>query len=226
MKAGVVVFPGSNCDRDVKTALDSIGFETEYLWHKDSELPSGLDLLVLPGGFSYGDYLRCGAISAHSNIVNNVKIHAEKGGKVLGICNGFQVLTESGLLPGALIRNRDIKFICKDVYLKPENIDTDFTKRYSGINAAKISIAHHDGNYFIGEEGLKALNDNGQIAFKYSDAKGNVIDDVNPNGSVQNIAGIFNRNKNILGLMPHPERHCDEATGGIDGKLLFESLLG
>lgn len=226
MKAGIVVFPGSNCDRDIKTALDSLGFETKYLWHKDSESDNQCDLMVLPGGFSYGDYLRCGAISAHSDIVKNVKSHAEKGGKVLGICNGFQVLTESGLLPGALIRNRDIKFICKDVYLKPENTDTDFTRKYKNIDAAKISVAHHDGNYFIDDEGLKSLNDNNQIAFRYADANGNVSEATNPNGSVENIAGIFNKNKNILGLMPHPERHCDILTGGTDGKALFESLLG
>lgn len=226
MKAGVVVFPGSNCDRDVKTALDSIGIKTQYIWHKEKEFSKDLDLVVLPGGFSYGDYLRCGAISAHSNVMKNIKEFAAKGGKILGICNGFQVLTEAGLLPGTLIRNRDIKFICKDVFLKPENTDTDFTKKYKGINSAIISVAHHDGNYFIDDEGLKALNDNGQVAFRYCDNEGNVTAETNPNGSLENIAGIFSKDKNILGLMPHPERHCDPATGGVDGRILFESLLG
>jgi len=226
MKAGVIVFPGSNCDRDVKTALSDLGFDASFIWHKENEIPQGLDLVVLPGGFSYGDYLRCGAMSANSNIMKSVIEHANKGGKVLGICNGFQILTESGLLPGALLRNRDIKFICKDVYLKPENTSTEFTKNFTGVDAAKISVAHHDGNYFIESDGVKSLNDNGQVAFRYSDENGVVSDATNPNGSIENIAGIFSENKNILGMMPHPERHCDEDTGGIDGKFLFESLLG
>jgi len=226
MKAGIVVFPGSNCDRDVKNSLKKVGFETNYIWHKDSEISKDLDLIVLPGGFSYGDYLRCGAISAHSNIMKEVKAHAEKGGKVLGICNGFQVLTESGLLPGVLLRNKNIKFICKDVYLKPENFKTDFTKNYKGKSSIKISVAHHDGNYYIDEDNLKAINNNDQVAFRYCDSEGNIGSDSNPNGSVENIAGIFNKKKNILGLMPHPERHCDSFTGGVDGIAMFESLLG
>lgn len=225
MKAGVVTFPGSNCDRDVLVALESTGFKVKKIWHKDSELPKNLDLVVLPGGFSYGDALRCGAISAHSNIVSEVKNFANNGGFVLGICNGFQILTETKILPGALIRNRDIKFICKDIYLKPENTKTSFTNKYEGlVKPAKISIAHHDGNFFIDSDGLKAINDNEQIAFKYCNEEGKSDVNSNPNGSVDNIAGVFNKNKNVLGLMPHPERHCDPLTGGVDGKILFESL--
>ena len=226
MKAGVVVFPGSNCDRDVKVALEKCGFETQFLWHKEHYIPENTDLVVLPGGFSYGDYLRCGAISAHSNIIKEVKQFADKGGYVLGICNGFQVLTETHLLPGTLVRNRDINFICKDVFLKPENVETDFTAKFDGKSNVKISVAHHDGNYFIDDEGLKAINDNGQIAFRYCDENGEISQLSNPNGSVENIAGVFNQRKNILGLMPHPERHVDPLTGGEDGKYLFDSLLG
>lgn len=225
MKAGVVVFPGSNCDRDVEVALKATGFKVEKLWHKQSELPK-LDLVVLPGGFSYGDYLRCGAIAAHSNIMSEVKKFANSGGYVLGICNGFQILTESGLLPGVLMRNRNLKFICKDVYLKPVNTDTSFAKKYKSEKPLKISIAHHDGNYFISDDELKALNDNSQVAFKYCNVTGDVTENSNPNGSLENIAGVYNKNKNVLGLMPHPERHCDAYTGGIDGKIIFQSLLG
>lgn len=226
MKAGVVVFPGSNCDRDVKTALETVGFEAEYLWHKDSEISKNLDLIVLPGGFSYGDYLRCGAISAHSKIISEVKKFADKGGKVLGICNGFQVLSESQLVPGVLIRNKNLKFICKDVYLKAINTEGNFTKKYKPYNAIKLSVAHHDGNFFIDDEGLKAINDNDQIAFKYCNAEGAINPEDNPNGSIENIAGVYNKNQNVLGLMPHPERHCDLLTGGIAGKAIFEGLLG
>jgi phosphoribosylformylglycinamidine synthase I len=226
MKAGVVVFPGSNCDRDVKVALESVGFKTEMIWHKDSSLPNGLDLIVLPGGFSYGDYLRCGAISAHSNIMQEVKAYADKGGRLLGICNGFQILSEAGLVPGALLRNKNLKFICKEVYLKAENTDTSFSKAYKAKPTLKVSIAHHDGNFFTSADELKAINDNGQVAFRYCDESGNVIDSVNPNGSLENIAGVFNKNKNVLGLMPHPERHFQAELGSSDGRLMFESLLG
>jgi phosphoribosylformylglycinamidine synthase len=225
MKAGVVVFPGSNCDRDVAVALEaSTGEKPVMLWHRDHELPE-LDLIVVPGGFSYGDYLRCGSISANSPIMQEVKKFADDGGYVLGICNGFQVLTETGLLPGALMRNRDIKFICKDIYLKPENTDTNFTRLFADKEAVMFPIAHHDGNFFADEETLKSIEQNGQVAFRYSDDLGEVNDNTNPNGSLNNIAGIFNKNKNVLGLMPHPERSSDAETAGIDGKLVFDSLL-
>lgn len=226
MKAGVVVFPGSNCDRDVQVALEAVGFNTQMIWHKDTSLPSGLDLIVLPGGFSYGDYLRCGAISAHSNIMQEVKTYANKGGKLLGICNGFQILSEAGLVPGALLRNKNLKFICREVYLKAENTDTSFSTKYKEKQTFKVSIAHHDGNFFTSADELKAINDNGQVAFRYCDANGNVSDAVNPNGSLENIAGVFNKNKNVLGLMPHPERHFQAELGSSDGRLMFESLLG
>ncbi len=224
MKAGVVVFPGSNCDRDMKVALQSLGVDVTMLWHKEATLPK-LDLIVLPGGFSYGDYLRCGSMAAHSNLMREVKQFADKGGHVLGVCNGFQILTEAQLLPGALMRNRNLRFICKDVYLKPENTSTAFTGKFEGRDSVHVSIAHADGNYFVQEDELKALNDNGQIAFRYSNAAGEADAAANPNGSVFNIAGVFNKKKNVLGMMPHPERHCDTATGGIDGRLVFESLL-
>jgi phosphoribosylformylglycinamidine synthase I len=225
MKAGVIVFPGSNCDRDVAVALKDTGFDVQMVWHKDSVLPK-VDLVVLPGGFSYGDYLRCGAISAHSNIMQEVKAHADKGGKVLGICNGFQVLTEAQLVPGALLRNKNLKFICREVYLKAENTDTSFAKGYKGTESFKVSIAHHDGNYFASADEIKALNDNGQVAFRYVNAQGEVLDEVNPNGSIQNIAGVYNKSKNVLGLMPHPERHFQKELGSADGRIMFESLLG
>ncbi len=225
MKAGVVVFPGSNCDRDVATALKKSDFKVEMLWHKESELPK-LDLIVLPGGFSYGDYLRCGAIAAHSNILKEVKKFAENGGYVLGICNGFQILTEANLVPGTLMRNKQLKFVCKDVYLKPENTESKFTAKCISEKPLKISVAHHDGNYFVSDDVLKAINDNGQVAFKYCNVRGETTDASNPNGSIQNIAGVLNKKKNVLGMMPHPERHCDVYTGGADGKSIFQSLLG
>lgn len=225
MKAGVIVFPGSNCDRDVAVALESVtGVKPEMLWHRNTDLPE-LDLIVVPGGFSYGDYLRCGSISANSPIMQKVKEFATKGGYVLGICNGFQILTETGLLPGTLMRNKNLKFICRDIYLKPENTDTAFTKNYEGKGSVVVPIAHHDGNFFIDKEMLRSIEDNGQVAFRYSDEAGEVNDNTNPNGSLNNIAGVFNENKNVLGLMPHPERSSDIYTAGEDGKLMFESLL-
>lgn len=225
MKAAVIVLPGSNCDRDMHDALSRAGFDTEFVWHKDSSLPQSLDLVAIPGGFSYGDYLRCGAISAHSNIISEVKSFAEKGGKILGVCNGFQILTEARLLDGALIRNKNLKFICKNVYLKAENTDTAFTKISPENKVFNISVAHHDGNFYIDADGLKSLNDNNQIAFRYCDENGDVSDDNNPNGSLENIAGIFSKNKNILGMMPHPERHTDVICGGNTGKYIFDSLF-
>ncbi len=211
----------------MKVALERNGFDVEMVWHDDGVLPA-CDLVAVPGGFSYGDYLRCGAISANSKIMAEIKAHAEKGKYVLGVCNGFQVLTEAGLLDGVLMRNRDLKFICKDVNLKVANDRTDFTKNFTSSQIIKVPVAHHDGNYQISEDGLKGLEDNDQIAFLYADARGNVEDAQNINGSVKNIAGVFNKNKNVLGLMPHPERVYDSTIGnaGKDGNILFESLLG
>jgi phosphoribosylformylglycinamidine synthase subunit PurQ / glutaminase len=208
-KAAVIVFPGSNCDRDVKTALEVCGLEAQFVWHQEASLPK-VDLVVLPGGFSYGDYLRCGAIAANSNIMQDVKMHAAKGGKLLGICNGFQILCEAGLVDGVLMRNSGLKFICKPVDLIVEN-----AKGYEKGSKISLPVAHHDGNYNISEDGLKALEDNGQIAFYYSE---------NINGSMNNIAGVYNRDKNVLGMMPHPERATDSFCGGIDGKALLASF--
>lgn len=224
MKAGVVVFPGSNCDHDCYHVLKHIaGFETQFLWHKDTDL-KGVDIVVLPGGFSYGDYLRCGAIASHSPIMDSVVKFAQKGGFVIGICNGFQVLTESGLLPGALLRNRELKFICKDVYLVVQNVDTPFTSFYSNGEVIKIPIAHMDGNYFIDEKGLLDLRENSQIVFRYSNHNGDTSKESNPNGSVHNIAGIVNKNRNVLGMMPHPERCSEDILGGTDGYHIFNSI--
>lgn len=224
MKAGVVVFPGSNCDHDCYHVLKHVaGFETQFLWHKDTDL-KGVDIVVLPGGFSYGDYLRCGAIASQSPIMDSVVKFAQKGGFVLGICNGFQVLTESGLLPGALLRNRELKFICKHVYLVVQNADTPFTSFYSNGEVIKIPIAHMDGNYFIDERGLLDLRENGQIVFRYSDQNGDTTNESNPNGSIHNIAGIVNKNRNVLGMMPHPERCAEDILGGTDGYHIFNSI--
>lgn len=236
MKANVIVFPGSNCDRDVFTVLESSwgitglsdGSDSEHevqkIWHGDSELPEA-DLVVLPGGFSYGDYLRSGAMSARSPIMNEVIAHANKGGKVLGICNGFQVLTESGLLPGTLMRNRDLKFICKETYLKVENNASPFTVDYAAKQIINIPIAHHDGNYYADDATLAEIEANNQVAFRYVTQAGDVTDEANPNGSRNNIAGIFNASHNVLGMMPHPERHADKRIGNEDGRAMFEGLL-
>jgi len=224
MKASVIVFPGSNCDRDIKVALEGCGADVEMLWHADSALPE-TDLVVVPGGFSYGDYLRSGSMSANSPIMEEVKSFASKGGHVLGICNGFQILTEAGLLPGTLMRNSGIKFICKDSYLSVENNQTLFSKGYGKGEIIRIPIAHHDGNYFIDDAGLADLYDNEQVAFKYTEINGSISDDSNPNGSIDNIAGIYNKDKNILGMMPHPERLWEDALGGTDGRKLFETLV-
>lgn len=225
MRAAVIVFPGSNCDRDVATALERVaGAKVQKVWHGESTLPQ-VDLVVLPGGFSYGDYLRCGAIAAHSAIMGEVKRHAERGGLVLGICNGFQILTEAQLLPGALLTNRGQTFLCKEVFLRVEQADSAFTSGYTQGEVINIPIAHHDGNYFADGDTLKRIEDNKQVAFRYADAQGKVDDSVNPNGSLNNIAGIFNASRNVLGLMPHPERHADALTGGADGARMFTSLL-
>jgi len=215
MKSAVIVFPGSNCDRDGFTVLNATGCQPEMVWHRDTTLPK-VDLVYIPGGFSYGDYLRSGAMAAKSPIMNEVIKHANAGGKVLGVCNGFQVLTESGLLPGILLRNAKLKFICKEVALKVENNNTVFTKKYASGQTINVPVAHHDGNYFADEATLKSLQDKQQIVFTYLD---------NPNGSQLNIAGIVNASGNVLGMMPHPERHAESLLGGVDGKAMFESLL-
>jgi phosphoribosylformylglycinamidine synthase subunit PurQ / glutaminase len=216
MQSGVITFPGSNCDRDMHDALSKISSKCHKIWHGDSQLPDNLDFIAIPGGFSYGDYLRCGSIAANSPIMVEVKKFAKKGGYILGVCNGFQILTEAGLLPGTLLRNKNLKFICDQVDLEISNKNTKFTKSYQTQNII-LPIAHHDGNYFCDAATLKQLEDNQQIAFKYQN---------NPNGSVADIAGIFNKEKNILGMMPHPERAIDKLTGNISGLDLFSSLIG
>lgn len=193
------------------------------VWHRDAELPK-VDLVVLPGGFSYGDYLRSGAMAAHSPIMQEVKKHAERGGLVLGICNGFQVLTEAGLLPGVLMRNANLKFVCREVFLKVENTKTPFTKNYKPGQMVNVPVAHHDGNYFADSATLKSLQDNNQIVFRYCDASGNITPESNPNGSQANIAGICNKQGNVLGMMPHPERHAERLLGGVDGLNMFKGL--
>lgn len=225
MKFGVVTFPGSNCDQDMIYVLRNImGCETVELWHKDTDL-QGVDFVVLPGGFSYGDYLRSGAIARFSPIMDSIVEHANKGGYVLGVCNGFQVLTEAHLLPGALLHNDSHKFICKNVYLKPQTDNSLVTRGLNQDKAYQIPIAHGEGNYFADADTLKSLNDNGQILFRYCDAEGNVNAESNPNGSIENIAGITNANRNVFGMMPHPERAADENLGNLDGKAMFESIL-
>ncbi len=225
MKAGVIVFPGSNCDRDVAVALEAIsGQAPTMVWHADSQLPD-LDLIVLPGGFSYGDYLRCGAMSAKSPIMREVINRANEGVAVLGICNGFQVLTEAGLLPGALMRNRDLNFICRDVLLRVEDCASRFTLNYEDEQTIRIPIAHHDGNYFADADTLARIEGEGQVLFRYVDEDGQPTPKANPNGSLNNIAGIVNENGNVLGMMPHPERMIEDALGGCDGRPMFESLM-
>lgn len=226
MKAAVIVFPGSNCDRDVAVSLEkSMGTKPLMLWHRATEVPSDLDLIVVPGGFSYGDYLRSGAMAANSPVMREVKTLAAKGMRVLGICNGFQILTEAGLLPGVLMRNRDLKFLCKDVFLKVDRTDTDFARGYSKDQVIRIPIAHHDGNYFADDALLERIEGNGQVAFRYCDANGTVAEASNPNGSRNNIAGVYNETGTVLGMMPHPERLADPQLGGVDGKPMFDSLV-
>ena len=216
MKAAVVVFPGSNCDRDLKVAFENAGADVTMVWHKDTQMPSGIDVIGVPGGFSFGDYLRCGAIAANSPICQSVIAHAEKGGYVLGICNGFQVLTETGLLPGVLLRNGGLKYVCKAVDLKVETADSAYTSGYSEGDRITIPIAHHDGNYYADEDTLKRLNDENRVAFGYVQ---------NPNGSLQDIAGILSENRRVLGMMPHPERMADPLHGNTEGRILFNSLV-
>jgi len=225
MKSAVIVFPGSNCDRDVAVALQQVtGTAPEMVWHGGNELPK-VDLIVLPGGFSYGDYLRSGAMASHSPVMREVVKRATGGTPTLGICNGFQVLTETGLLPGVLMRNAGLKFLCKDVWLRVENTDSLFTGRYRKGEIIRVPVAHGEGNYFADDATLKELEDNAQVAFRYVTRDGTVSDEGNPNGSRNNIAGIFNRRRNVLGMMPHPERLAEAALGGIDGRRLFESLV-
>ena len=224
MKSCVIVFPGSNCDRDIAVALEKLQFKNQMVWHKETKLPKS-DLIVLPGGFSYGDYLRSGAIAGKSLIIDEVIKAANDGCLILGICNGFQILTETGLLKGTLLRNKNLKFINKDIQVKVINNETNFTNKYKKNEILKINIAHNEGNYFTDNNHLKELNENNLIAFKYCDDEGNTDKESNPNGSLENIAGIFNQNKNILGMMPHPERMVDKLISNTDGINLFSSLL-
>ncbi len=225
MKFGVIVFPGSNCDHDCYHAAKHIyGGDTSYIWHKETKLDS-LDCIIVPGGFSYGDYLRPGAVAKGSPVMNEVVKFADSGGLVIGICNGFQVLTESRLLPGVLMRNRDLKFICEDVTLRVENVDTPFTGSYEEGEVVTMPIAHADGNYFADPDTLKELEDNGRVVFRYSTPDGRITGEANPNGSLSNIAGIVNKAGNVMGLMPHPERALEEILGPIGGRGLFDSIL-
>ena len=216
MKAAVITFPGSNCDRDLAVALTQAGADVARVWHKDTALPQGVDLVAVPGGFSFGDYLRCGAIAAHSPIAPAIRDHAARGGFVLGICNGFQVLTELGLLPGALMRNSELKFICREVGLTVTSASSPYTRAYAPGEHIRLPVAHHDGNYQIDPEGLAALKDQDRIAFAYAPAI---------NGSVLDIAGVLSENRRVLGMMPHPERAAEPAHGGTDGARLFASVV-
>ncbi len=216
MRAAVVVFPGSNCDRDMAVALRAAGADVQMVWHKDAAMPDNIDLVAVPGGFSFGDYLRCGAIAAQSPICKAVVDHAQRGGYVIGVCNGFQVLTETGLLPGALMRNFNLKFICKDVDLVVKTSHSAFTSGYGADDTVCYPVAHHDGNYSIDDEGLAQIKDQDRIAFTYAN---------NPNGSVADIAGVLSENRRVLGMMPHPERAVDTGHGGTDGQALFRGLF-
>ena len=224
MKSSVIVFPGSNCDRDVAVALTKFQIENQMVWHNETQLPKS-DLVVLPGGFSYGDYLRTGSIASKSRIINDVIRHGKKGGLILGICNGFQILIETGLLPGVLLRNKKLRFLSKNILLKVLNTNNKFCSNYKNKNIIQLPIAHNEGNFFANNELLKNLEDNNLIAFKYCDERGGVEKNSNPNGSSNNIAGILNPEKNILGMMPHPERFIDPLLSGEDGSILFKSLL-
>ena len=225
MKAAVILFPGSNREGDVARALREVsGAETSVVWHGETELPAGTDLVVLPGGFSYGDYLRCGAIAARSPVMRAVAAHAEGGGLVLGICNGFQILCEAGLLPGVLMRNAGRRFLCKMQRLRVERTNTPFTRLYEPGQVVTFAIAHGEGNCEADDETIRALEGEGRVAFRYCDAKGTVDEAANPNGSENGIAGVYNDRFNVLGLMPHPENLIDPLIGGLDGRPLFESL--
>ena len=224
MNSSVIVFPGSNCDRDVAVALEKLQFKNKMVWHKETELPKS-DLIVIPGGFSYGDYLRSGAIAAKSKILNEVVKAAKNGCLILGICNGFQILIETGLLKGALLKNKKLKFLSEDVYIKVTNNNNKFCKNYNTDQVLKLNIAHNEGNYFTDNNHIKELEDNNLIVFKYCSSDGKIGNEFNPNGSLNNIAGILNKEKNILGMMPHPERMIDNIVSNDDGIALFSSLL-
>ncbi len=226
MKTAILVFPGTNRERDAADAVKSIsGTKPAIVWHQETEIPD-VDLIILPGGFSFGDYLRAGAIAARSPIIAALHRKADAGVTVLGICNGFQILTETGLLPGSLIRNRDLDFICRDTHLRVVNTATRFSKNYAAGQVIRFPVAHHDGNYFAAADTLRAIEDNDQVVLRYCDPDGEINAAGNPNGSVNNIAGLTNRAGNVMGLMPHPENLIDQLLGGIDGRGLFESLLG
>jgi phosphoribosylformylglycinamidine synthase len=226
MKAAIVVFPGSNRDRDVGHAWQDVtGEAPAYVWHHDQDLPAGTDLVVLPGGFSWGDYLRCGAIAGRARVMDAVRAHAAHGGLVLGICNGFQILCESGLLPGILMRNAGLRFVCRRQHLIVERADTPFTNRYRAGAVINVCVAHGEGNYFADAETLARLEGDGRVAFRYCDSAGQRTPAGNPNGSINDIAGIYSQRRNVLGLMPHPENFIDDLVGGTDGQGLFESLV-
>ncbi|MDJ0846146.1 phosphoribosylformylglycinamidine synthase subunit PurQ [Crocosphaera sp.] len=225
MKFGVIVFPGSNCDRDLATVTKGLlNQPTRMIWHQDTDI-SDIDVIVIPGGFSYGDYLRCGAIARFSPVMRSVIQHANQGKLVLGICNGFQVLTEVGLLPGALIRNRDLHFICDRVSVRVENNQLSWTRKYTSQQVITLPVAHGEGRYYGDEDTIKGLEDNNQIVFRYCNLLGEISEDSNPNGSLSNIAGISNQQGNVLGMMPHPERASDPLTRATEGRILFEGLL-
>ena len=225
MRAAIIVFPGSNCDRDAKVALETTTRQpVDMVWHGDHDLPK-VDLIVVPGGFSYGDYLRCGAMAAHSPIMREVKKAADKGVPTLGICNGFQILTESGLLPGVLMQNANLKYICRPVYLRIETSQSLFTAGYAEGQIVELPVAHNEGNYFADNDTLDRLEGEGRVAMRYSTPSGDVNAEGNPNGAARNIAGIFNETKTVLGMMPHPERAADAQHGGTDGKAMFNGLV-
>jgi phosphoribosylformylglycinamidine synthase len=224
MTFAVVVFPGSNCDHDAWHAATVLGQEARFVWHKETSL-AGADVVVLPGGFSHGDYLRTGAIARFSPIMAAVRAFAAAGGPVLGICNGFQILLESGLLPGAMLRNRDVRFHCEFVHVRVEQVNTPFTVRCQAGQVLRIPIAHGEGNYYAPPDTIADLEATGRVVFRYADARGQILDGANPNGSLNSIAGICNADRNVVGLMPHPERACEAITGSADGRLLFESVV-
>ncbi|MDC3348047.1 phosphoribosylformylglycinamidine synthase subunit PurQ [Paracoccaceae bacterium] len=227
MKSAVIVFPGSNCDRDMAVGLErATGRAANMVWHKDASLPDGLDVVAIPGGFSFGDYLRCGAIAARSPIMRAVVDFAQKGGHVLGVCNGFQVLIETGLLPGALMRNAHLKFVCRDAHLKVETTDSPFTNCYQKDEVIRVPVAHHEGNYIADGELLERLIGNDRVPFRYATPEGDYSDTANPNGAADHIAGVLSENRRVLGMMPHPERLNDPLLGGNDGARLFEGLVG
>jgi phosphoribosylformylglycinamidine synthase I len=223
MRSSVITFPGSNCDRDMDVALKKFGFKNKMVWHNDIELPKS-DLVVLPGGFSYGDYLRCGSMASKSKIMQSVINFANSGGMVMGICNGFQILVETGLVPGVLLRNKYLEFICKNIFVKINNKHNTYFKNIVN-EVLELHIAHNEGNYFCTNDQLKEIKDNEQIAIKYCSKDGEIDEQFNPNGSIESIAGIFNKDKNVLGMMPHPERMIDKYLSGEDGSLFFNNLL-